>query len=189
MGLISIFTSAILTQNIILTRFLGLCSFFGTSKSEKKALLMGGCVTFVMLISSIICYLVYHFVLKPYDIIYLRTISFILIIAIMVELIELILKKINPTLNDSLGIYLPLLTTNCAILGVCLLNINNAYSFMETIAFALGSSIGFTVVIYIFSTIQTRFEKINIPKCLKGYPISFITAGLMVLVLSRYIGV
>ena len=189
MSLISLFVSSILTQNIILTRFLGLCSFFGTSKKEKNALLMGGCVTFVMIFSSIISYLIYYFILKPYNIMYLKTITFILVIAIMVELIELILKKINPTLNDNLGIYLPLLTTNCAILGVCLLNINNNYSFLETIVFALGSSIGFTIVIYIFSTIQERFEKTKIPNCLKGYPISFITAGLMVLVISRYIGV
>lgn len=189
MNLISLFVTSLLTENIILTKFLGLCPFFGTSKKSSNALTLGLCLTFVLTLSAIISYFAYYYILVPYNITYLRTICFILIIAIMVELVEILLKKINSSLNEKLGIYLPLLASNCAILGVCLININKDFTFLETIIYSLGSSIGYTLVIYLFSTIRERLDKADISKNLKGYPISFITAGIMVLILSRYVGV
>lgn len=187
MSLINLFITSILTQNIVLTKFLGICPFMGTGDKEKKAFYMGLSVTIVVLISSIITYGLYYLVLKPTDTTYLMTIMFILVIAALVQMMEMIIKKKSPTLYKSLGIYLPLITTNCAVLGITLLNINMNYSFVEMLIYSFGSSIGFTLVIYIFSSIRERLEISNIPKCFKGYPIAFIVAGVMALIFSRYI--
>lgn len=189
MNLVSLFTMSLLPQNIVLTKFLGMCPFFGTSKSEKSAIGMGLSVTFVVTIASIITYLLYHYLLVPTNTTYLRTILFILVIACMVQITELIIKKYFPSLHKVLGIYLPLITTNCAVLGITLLNINNSYNLLETITFSIGSSLGFTLVIYIFSTIRERIEQCPVPKTFKGYPISFLTAAIMSLLFGRYIGV
>lgn len=183
MNLISLFVTSILTENIVLTKFLGICPFMGTSNKEKSAIGMGLAVTAVVMLSSIITYLLYHLLLVPTDTVYLATIMFILVIASMVQICSLILKRYFPKLYQSLGIYLPLITTNCAVLGITLLNVNASYNFLEMIAYSLGSSLGFTFVIYVFSNIRERLD--NAPECFKGYPIAFIVAGIMALIFGR----
>jgi len=181
MNLISLFISSILTENIVLTKFLGLCPFMGTSSNEKDALGMGIAVTFIITLSSIVTYLIYYFILVPTNTIYLMTIMFILVIACMVQILTLIIKKYFKKLYSSLGIYLPLITTNCAVLGITLLNIHSDFSFLEMVIYSLGSSIGFCLVIYLFSTIR---ENLNAIDSFKGYPIAFVTAGIMALIFS-----
>lgn len=187
MNLINLFISSLLTENIILTKFLGICPFVGTSSKEKTAIGMGLAVTLVITISSIITYLIYYYLLIPTNTVYLQTVFFILVIAFLVQLLELLLKKYNSTLYRSLGIYLPLITTNCAVLGITLLNISNDYSFLEMLTFSIGSSLGFTLVIYLFSTIREYIENKNIPSLVKGYPIAFITAAIMTILFGRYL--
>ena len=187
MNLISLFVMSVLTQNIVLSKFLGLCPFMGASNKEKKALGMGAAVSIVVILSSIITYLLYYFILVPSQVTYLKTIVFILVIASMVQIMELLLKHFLPKLHQALGIYLPLITTNCAVLGVMLLSINQNYHFLEMLVYSLGSSLGFTLVIYIFSTIQEYMEKKPIPAPFKGYPIAFITAAIMSLLFGRFV--
>lgn len=186
MSLINIFIASILTQNIVLTKFLGICPFVGTSENKNSAIGMGLAVTFVITISSILTFIIYHFILVKTNTTYLRTIIFILVIASMVQVVEIIMKKFMIKLHNSLGIYLPLITTNCAVLGVNLLNINNGFNFLETIIFSIGSSLGFMLVIYVFSTIREKIEVSCDLKYFRGYPIAFITAAIMSLVFSRY---
>jgi len=186
MNLISLFTASILTQNIVLTKFLGICPFVGTSNKEKSALAMGTCVTSVLVMSSLICYLLYHYVLVPTDTTYLRTIMFILVIASLVQITDIIVKKYSPKLHKILGIYLPLIATNCAILGTVLLSTNNEYTLAETFVFALGSGFGFTLVLYIFASIRERLNRAKVPNAFKGLPIAFVTAAIMTLLFMRY---
>lgn len=185
MNLISLFITSFLTENIVLTKFLGLCPFLGTSSKEKSALGMGISVTIVVLLSSIITYIIYHLILIPTNTTYLMTVMFILVIACMVQIISLIIKKKFHTLYNTLGIYLPLITTNCAVLGITLLNINSDFTFIQMLIYSIGSSLGFTFVIYLFASIR---ENLNdaIPS-FKGYPIAFITAGIMALIFGRII--
>lgn len=187
MSLINLFLTSILSQNIILTKFLGICPFIGASNKEKNAIHMGVVVTLVMILSSIITYSIYHYILEPTNTIFLRTIMFILVIAIMVQIMELILKKHMPTIYKTLGLYLPFIITNCAVLGVTLLVISNSYTFTETIIFSLGSSIGFTLVVYIFSTIRERLETSDLSPSFKGVPIALLTAAIMSLIFGRYL--
>lgn len=187
MNLISIFITSLLTENIVLTKFLGICPFVGTSNKEKSALGMGLAVTLVVTLSSIITYLIYYYILIPTNTVYLQTIFFILVIAALVQLLEMLLKKYLPVLYKNLGIYLPLITTNCAVLGITLLNINSGYNFLQMLSFSIGSSLGFTLVIYIFSTIREYMDTKDIPTSFKGYPIAFITAAIMAMIFSRYI--
>lgn len=187
MNLISLFVMSILTENIVLTKFLGICPFVGTSSKEKSAFGMGLAVTIVITVSSIVSYFLYYYVLVPTKTTYLKTLSFVLIVACMVQILEMVIKKTNLKLYKNLGIYLPLITTNCAVLGVLLLNISNQYSFLEVLVYSLGSSLGFTLVIYVFSTIREQLEKRNVPFCFKGYPIALITASIMAILFSRYI--
>lgn len=184
MNLINLFLNSLLTENIVLTKFLGICPFMGTSNKENSALGMGLSTTIVILISSIITYLIYTFILIPTETTYLMTIMFILVIACTVQMLSLILKKNFRKLYDTLGIYLPLITTNCAVLGITLLNINNSFNFLEMIVYSLGSGLGFTLVIYIFASMRENIEPID---SFKGLPIAFITAGIMALIFGRII--
>lgn len=186
MNLISLFTTSILTQNIVLTKFLGICPFVGTSSKEKSAIGMGIAVSIVITLSSLITYLLYHYLLIPTQTEYLMTIMFILVIAVLVQSLEMIIKKVSPTLYKSLGIYLPLITTNCAVLGITLLNVNQNYTLTETLVFSLGSSIGFTFVIYLFASIREYMEQKPIPENFKGYSVAFITAAIMSILFGRY---
>lgn len=189
MNLVSLFIVSLLTENIVLTKFLGMCPFFGVSNKEKNAVSMGLSVMIVVVLSSLITYFINTYLLIPTNTVYLRTIIFILVIAVLVQIIELFLKKYFKDIYKNLGIYLPLITTNCAVLGTVLLSTNNNYNLLETIVFSVGSSLGFTLVIYIFSSIRERIETCNVPKNFKGYPIALITASIMALIFARYIGV
>lgn len=187
-NLFLIFFAALLVNNILLVRFLGLCPFFGVSSKIKTSLGMGIAVIFVMVMASIVTWFFYQLVLKPFDIIFLRTASFILVIASLVQFVEILMKKISPALYKALGIYLPLITTNCAILAIAFLNVDYEYSLIESIVYAFGVSIGFTVVIVLFAGIRERIELAPIPEAFKGPAIIFITASLMSLAFLGFSG-
>lgn len=187
MSLISIFITSLLTENIVLTKFLGICPFVGTSKKEETAFKMGLAVTLVITLSSLITYLLYTYLLVPTDTDYLKTLMFILVIASLVQALEMLIKRYSKSLYKAFGIYLPLITTNCAVLGVTLLNISNGYNLIEMLVYSIGSGLGFTLVIYLFSTIREYLNNKDIPDSFKGAPIALITAGIMALIFARII--
>lgn len=190
MNLLWIFLGSIFVHNIILARFLGCCPFLGVSTKSETAKGMGVAVIFVTVLAAVMTWLVFHFVLMPLKLQYLYTLSFILVIASLVQFVELSLKKINPPLYKSLGIFLPLITTNCAVLGVAVINMNENYSLLESIVNALGSSIGFLLAIALMAGIRERVEKNdNIPKCLQGLPLALVTAGLMSIAFMGFSGI
>jgi len=179
MRLFTIFISAMLVNNFVLSRFLGICSFLGISKKVETSVGMGLAVTFVMTIASIFSYIVFEFILVPLKLEYLYNIAFILVIAALVQLVEMIIKKYSPGLYKAMGIFLPLITTNCVILGVVVINMNDGYNFIEAVVNGLGASLGYTLAIVLFAGIRERIERSNVPEALKGLPITLITAGLM----------
>ena len=183
-----IFLSAFLVNNIILMKFLGLCPFFGVSREMKTASSMGMSVIFVMTIATVITWFLYQYILLPLDLIYLRTVVFILVIASLVQFLELFFKKQLPGLYSALGIFLPLITTNCAILGVAFLNIDNDFGLISGIVFAISSGLGFLLAIVLIGSIRERLEIAPIPESLKGLPISFIVAALMGLAFLGFAG-
>lgn len=180
--------SAILTENFIFSRFYGICPFLGVSDKPSTALGMGMAVTFVMTLSSAATYAVYHLLLVPLSLEYLKTIAFILVIAALVQFIEMFLKKYIPTLYASLGIYLPLITTNCAVLGAALVNIEKQYSFVESVAFGFSSALGFTMAIAVFAGVRARLRFADPPKAFKGFPILLIAASLAAMAFSGFSG-
>lgn len=186
MSLFNLFIVSMLTNNIVLTRFLGICPFVGTSEKEKTAFGMGAAVALVTTVSSIITYVLYYYVLVPSQTEYLKTLIFILVIASCVQMMDILLKNFTPKLHKALGIYLPLITTNCAVLGIVLLNVTNDYTFIETIVFSIGSSLGFTLAIYLFASMRERINNVKVIKPLQGLPIALITAGIMALLFSKY---
>ena len=188
-ALIGIIISSILIDNYIFSRFLGICPFLGLSEKPSTALGMGCAVTFVMTISSAVTWCVYTFVLVPLELEYLKTIAFILIIASLVQLIEMFLKKNVPSLYTALGIYLPLITTNCAILGAALLCIQNNYDLISSVIFSFGSAVGWTLAIVIFAGVRVRVSFAETPKCFKGTPIALVTACLIAMAFSGFQGV
>lgn len=188
MNPISLFITSILTSNLVLTKFLGVCPFIGTSKKTSDAVGMGISVTIVLFISNFMTYFIYTYLLIPTKTTYLTTILFLLIISSVVQALEIILKKHYFFLHQSLGIYLPLIATNCAILGTMLLNINNNYNLLDSSLYSIGSGVGFLLVIYIFASIRERLDTADVPKNFKGVPIALITAGIMALIFARYIG-
>jgi electron transport complex protein RnfA len=187
-NLFGIFFSALLINNILLIRFLGLCSFFGVSRQMEVSLGMSMAVIFVMTISSAVTWILYHFILVPLNLQFLKISTFILVIASLVQLEELFLKKYIVNLYRALGIYLPLVTTNCAILAVAFLHVDYNYNFIQTIIYALGVSLGYTVAIMLFTGIRIRLEIAPIPEPLKGYPSAFFTAALMSLAFLGFKG-
>lgn len=179
MNLILILISGIFVQNFIFSRFLGICPFLGVSKQISTAVGMGVAVTFVMALASAITYIVQYFILDPLGLGYLQTIAFILVIATLVQLVEMVIKKTSPTLYNALGVYLPLITTNCAVLGVALLNVQEGYNFLESVTFGIAGALGFTLAIVLFAGVRERLKTSAIPKSLEGFPIALVTAGLM----------
>lgn len=171
--------SCIHTNNFIFSRFLGCCPFLGVSNKVETAVGMGVAVTFVMALASLFTHLVYNYILIPLKLEYLSTIAFILIIAGLVQFVEMFIRKSSPSLYKSLGIYLPLITTNCAVLGVAILNVSNSYGIVYSVFNGVFSALGFMLAIVLMAGVRERLETSNIPKCLKGFPISLITAGLM----------
>lgn len=179
MDIFFIFFGAVLVNNFVLSRFLGVCPFLGVSKKVDTALGMGIAVTFVMAIASVATYLVYYYVLIPFGIDYLYNIAFVLIIASLVQLVEMFVKKSSPTLYQALGVFLPLMSTNCAVLGVAVLNADLDYNFITSIVHGVGAGLGFTLAIVLFAGIRERLEYNNIPSPFVGFPIAIITAGFM----------
>jgi electron transport complex protein RnfA len=187
-GILLILLSSILVNNFVLSKFLGICPFLGVSKKVETALGMGFAVTFVMALASVISYLVHYFILVPLEIEYLQTIAFILVIAALVQLVEMALQKLVPSLYQALGVYLPLITTNCAVLGVAILNITENYNLLQTLVNGIGGALGFTLAIVLFAGIRERLELANIPEPLKGFPIALISAGLMAIAFLGFQG-
>jgi electron transport complex protein RnfA len=183
-----IIVSAILVENFVLTKFLGICPFLGVSKSLSSALGMSVAVVFVMTIASGATWVVNEYLLKSFGIEYLQTIAFILVIAALVQFVEIVLKKTTPSLYKSLGIYLPLITTNCAVLGVSLLNIGREYNFLQSIVYGFGAGLGFTFALVLFSGVREKLEMCDIPEALKGLPITLIAAALVSLAFFGFQG-
>jgi len=189
MKLASIFFTMILVDNYVLAKFLGICPFLGVSKKLDSAVGMSLAVTFVMVMATAATWPIYKFILEPFGMDYLQTIVFILIIAILVQLLENILKKYIPTLYRSLGVYLPLITTNCTILGVTILNLDNGYNFIESIVCAAGAGIGFLVAMVLFSGVRRRVEEANVPKSFEGLPITLVAAAMVSLSFMGFGGI
>ncbi|HHX00963.1 MAG TPA: RnfABCDGE type electron transport complex subunit A [Acholeplasmataceae bacterium] len=186
MDIISLAISAILIENVVLYRFLGICPLLGVSEKRESAVGMGAAVVFVITLSSSVAWLLYTYVLKPFNMVYMQTIIFILVIAGLVQIIEMFIKKVSPGLYKVLGIYLPLITTNCAVLGLANMVANPKYTYIQALVFAFASSLGFLLVIYLFSTIRIRIAKADVPKAFKGVPIALITAGILAMIFSRF---
>jgi electron transport complex protein RnfA len=174
-----IIVGAVFVNNIVLAQFLGICPFLGVSKKLSSAIGMGGAVTFVMTFASIITWIIQRFILTPLKIEYLQTIAFILVIASLVQFVEMVVKKMSPDLYKALGVFLPLITTNCAVLGVAILNIQKSYGLFQMLANSIGNAIGFTLALVLFAGIRERLEEADVPKSLKGVPISLVTAALI----------
>ncbi len=189
MEYILIIISAVFVSNIVLNQFLGICPFIGVSKKVETAIGMTGAVTFVMVIATVVTYLLWNYVLIPLGIDFARTITFILVIASLVQLVEIILKKVSPSLYQALGIFLPLITTNCAVLGVAVLTVQNEYNLLESVFFAIGNAVGFGLALILFSAIREQLDLLNVPKAMKGVPISFIVAGLLALAFMGFAGI
>lgn len=189
MDYLIIIVSAVFVNNIILAKFLGICPFIGVSNKVETAIGMTGAVTFVMVIATIVTYLVQHFLLIPFGITFMQTITFILVIAALVQMVEIMLKKVSPGLYQALGIFLPLITTNCAVLGVAILAVQNDYNLVESVVFSIANSIGFGMALLVFSGIREQLELLDIPKSMKGVPISFIVAGLLAMAFMGFAGI
>jgi len=187
-GIIGILVASILTHNVIFARFLGICPYLGVSKSISTAVGMSSAVLFVMTLSSAITYPVQKLILEPFGLGYLQTIAFILIIASLVQLVEIVMKKAAPALYSALGIFLPLIATNCAILGVALLNIQMDLSYGLAMAFTVGSALGFGLALVIFAGIREQLVVRHVPKVLQGAPIGLITAGILAMAFMGFAG-
>lgn len=183
-----ILVSAVFVNNFVLARFLGICPFLGVSKKVETALGMGMAVIFVMTVASVVTWFIHYLILIPFGIEYLQTIAFILVIASLVQLVEMVVQKTSPVLYQSLGIFLPLITTNCAVLGVAVLNIQKDYSFLQTVIFALGAGLGFTLAMVLFAGLRERIDLNPVPKSFQGSAIALVTAGLLSLAFMGFAG-
>lgn len=187
--LMIILFSAILVENFVLNKFMGICPFLGVSKKMSSALGMSAAVTFVMLMATAITYPIYTFLLAPFELDYLRVVVFILIIALFVQIVEIILKRFVKPLYESLGVYLPLITTNCAVLGVTILNIDSQYNFIQSMFNSLGAGVGFALALVIFAGVRERIELADIPKAFKGVPATLIAASIVSLSFVGFSGI
>ncbi len=188
MSYLVIFISAVLVNNIVLMQFLGICPFLGVSRRISTAAGMAAAVAFVLVLATLVTYLVQKMVLDPFGIGYLQTIAFILIIAALVQLVEIILKKVSPSLYQALGIYLPLITTNCAILGVAILTIQKEFNLLEGVVFAFSNAMGFGLALVLFAGIREHLELMEVPAGLKGTPIALVTAGILAMAFMGFSG-
>ena len=186
-AILGIIISAILSENFILVKFYGICPFMGVSKKIDTALGMGMAVTFVMALASAVCYLI-NLLLVSLNLAYMQTVAFILVIAALVQVVEMFLKKFVPALYKALGVFLPLITTNCAVLGVVLVNVQKSYNFLLSVVNGAAGGLGFTVAIVLFASIRERVNKAQCPECFKGFPIALISAGLLALAFMGFSG-
>lgn len=189
MTYLMIFVTAIFVNNIILSQFLGICPFLGVSKKISTAIGMGIAVMFVMTLATTVTFLIYYTFLQPYNLKFMTTVTFILVIASLVQMVEIIIKKSTPSLYQSLGIFLPLITTNCAVLGIAILTIQKNYTLLAGICYTLASAMGFTLAIVIFAGIRERLERTDIPDALKGTPIVLISAALLSMAFMGFAGI
>lgn len=189
MTYILIFISAVFVNNIVLAQFLGICPFLGVSKKIDTALGMSGAVAFVMTIATIFTYIIQKTVLEPFQITFLQTIVFILIIAALVQLVEIILKKISPALYQALGVFLPLITTNCTILGVAIMVIQKEFTLLESVVFAISTAVGFGLALIMFAGIREQLALVKLPKGMEGTPIALLTAGLLAMAFMGFSGI
>lgn len=189
MTYILIFISAVFVNNIVLSQFLGICPFLGVSKKIETALGMSGAVAFVMTLATLITYLIQKTILEPFNIGFLQTLTFILIIAALVQLVEIILKKVSPALYQALGVFLPLITTNCTILGVAIMVIQKDMNLIESVVFAISTAVGFGLALVLFAGIREQLGMTRLPKGIDGTPISLITAGLLAMAFMGFAGI
>ena len=189
MEYILIFITAIFVNNVVLSQFLGICPFLGVSKKVDTATGMGAAVAFVLVIATIVTYLIQHYVLNPFGLQYLQTIAFILVIAALVQMVEIVLKKVSPALYQALGVFLPLITTNCCILGVAILVIQNDYDLLTGVIYAFATAIGFALAMVLFAGIREQLSLVNIPKGMDGMAIALVTAGLLAMAFMGFSGV
>ena len=187
-SIFGILFSSIFVSNIILSRFLGMCSFLGVSKNFNNSLGMGAAVTFVMLLATMLSYALYHLILVPFDLTYLKTLVFILSIATLVQLVEMFMKKTMPALHKAMGIYLPLITTNCAVLGVAITNVQKEYGILTGIVNGFATALGFTIAIVILAGLREKMEYNEVPESFKGMPMVLLTAGLMAIAFCGFSG-
>ncbi|MBK5653996.1 MAG: electron transport complex subunit RsxA, partial [Rhizobium sp.] len=187
-GIITAFLSAVLIENFVLVRFLGICPFLGVSKKTNTALGMGAAVIFVMAVASAATWTLQEYVLKLLHVEYLQTIGFILVIAALVQLVEMVIQKTSKSLYQALGVYLPLITTNCAVLGVCIINIQKSFNLLNAILYGTFAGVGFTLAIVLFAGIRERLEYADIPESMRGFPISLISASLVSLAFFGFQG-
>jgi electron transport complex protein RnfA len=185
---ILIIIGAIFVNNIVLAQFLGICPFMGVSSKVKTAVGMGGAVLFVMTLAVIVTWIIMHYVLIPFEIQYMQTIAYILVIASLVQMVEIILKKMSPALYQALGVFLPLITTNCAILGVAILVIQKEFNLLKSVIFSIGNAAGFALALIIFAGIREHMDKLNIPEGMKGIPASLVVAGILALAFMGFAG-
>lgn len=189
MSYFMIFVSAIFVNNIVLSQFLGICPFLGVSKKVSTAVGMSGAVSFVMVLATIVTYIIYHAVLIPYHLEFMIIVTFILVISSLVQMVEIMLKKTAPVLYKALGVFLPLITTNCTVLGVSLLVIQRNFDLMHAVCFALANSLGFSLAIVLFAGLRERLAFVSLPKAVQGAPIALITAGLLSMAFMGFSGI
>ncbi|HEX5171327.1 MAG TPA: electron transport complex protein RnfA [Cyclobacteriaceae bacterium] len=188
MEYILIIISAVFINNIVLARFLGICPFLGVSKSLSTAVGMGGAVIFVMTLSTVLTYLLHHYVLLPLSIGYLQTVAYILVIAFLVQVVEIVLKKVSNELYQALGVFLPLITTNCTILGVAILVIQKDLNLLESVFYAIGNSVGFTLAITIFASMREQLDDAELPKAIEGVPAALLVASILAMAFMGFSG-
>ncbi|MBQ4277103.1 MAG: electron transport complex subunit RsxA [Bacteroidaceae bacterium] len=190
MEYVLIFITAIFVNNIVLSQFLGICPFLGVSKKVSTASGMGAAVTFVLVLATIVTYLIQHYVLDPNNLGYLQTIAFILVIAALVQMVEIILKKVSPSLYQALGVFLPLITTNCCILGVAILVIQKDYNLLQGIVYSFSTALGFALAMIVFAGLREQLQRFSrVPKAFEGMPIALVTAGLLAMAFMGFSGV
>jgi len=183
-----IIIGSIFVSNIVLTQFLGICPFVGVSNKLSTSIGMGGAVIFVLTLATMVTWIIQHYVLTPFGLDFMQTIVFILVIAALVQMVEIILKKISPPLYQALGVFLPLITTNCAVLGVAILTIQKNFNLLEGVTFAVANAIGFTLALVIFSGIREHLDLMEVPKGMRGVPIALVTAGILALAFMGFTG-
>ena len=188
MEYVLIIISAIFVNNVVFAQFLGICPFLGVSNKVSTSMGMGAAVVFVITIASLVAYLLQYYVLVPLEIEYMQTIVFILVIAALVQMVEIVLKKVSPALYQALGIFLPLITTNCAVLGVAILLVQKEYNLLESVTFAFATAIGFALALVIFAGIRERLELEDVPRAFRGTPIAMITAGILAMAFMGFSG-
>lgn len=186
---LSIIITAIFINNIVFSQFLGICPFLGVSKRTSSALGMGAAVTFVITLATVVAWLLQYYVLNPLNLGFLQTIVFILVIAFLVQMLEIILKKVTPALYQALGVFLPLITTNCAVLGVAILVIQKSYGLIEGVVYGFATALGFTLALWVFAGIREQLDLVDVPRAMRGVPIALVCAGLLAMAFMGFSGI